>query len=178
MAAETKMDVSFWERFTDSIGAFSEKVVGFLGRLFGSSNERYVRNLGYLPSRNPDVTHSVVSGSLLAQVNDLEPFMRALPDEAIKELTTQFRECLAGTFRPRRYVKKQVPVPQTEAESVDDVPPDPDFILRLLPPEQAETYTAADGEEVVEDPLGLSQVRSPATLEDLLPYAFAACREA
>ena len=70
MAIETKMDISVWERVSDSFGAFSEGVVGFLGRLFGSSNERFVRSLGYITSRgDPEISHIVTPGSLLARVN-------------------------------------------------------------------------------------------------------------
>ena len=48
MNAESSLEASPWERFTDGISAVSEGVVGFLGRLFGSSNDRLVRSLGYL----------------------------------------------------------------------------------------------------------------------------------
>ena len=114
MASETKMGISLWERFADSVGAFSEGLVDVLGRLFGSSNERFVRTLGYIKSRNPEMTHAVAPGSLLAQVNALEETMRPKTDAELKGMTAHFRQRLA------------------------------------------------DGE----------------TLEDLLPEAFAACREA
>ena len=70
MAEETKVETSFWERFTDTLGAWGEGIVNFLGRLFGSSNERYIRSLGYIRAREGE--HTVVPGSLLAQVNDIE----------------------------------------------------------------------------------------------------------
>jgi preprotein translocase subunit SecA len=62
-------------------------------RLFGSSNQRYIRKLGYV--RAKDGSHTVIPGSLLAQVNDLEPQMRALSDEELAGLTPKFRERLA-----------------------------------------------------------------------------------
>ena len=37
MSTETNLDVGVWEKFTDGLTAVSEGVVGFLGRLFGSS---------------------------------------------------------------------------------------------------------------------------------------------
>ena len=46
--------------------------------------------------------HLVVAGSLLAQVNDLEVTVSTLSDDALKDLTVQFRACLAGEHQPRR----------------------------------------------------------------------------
>ncbi len=37
---------------------------GVSGPMFGSSNERFVRNLGYIRSRDPESTHTVIPGSL------------------------------------------------------------------------------------------------------------------
>jgi preprotein translocase subunit SecA len=96
MSTDQNMDVSFWEKLADGLTAFSEGAANFLTRLLGSSNERYVRKLGYIRSKNPQVPPTVVAGSFLAQVNDLEEKMRALSDEAIKALTPQFRQRLAN----------------------------------------------------------------------------------
>jgi preprotein translocase subunit SecA len=90
------MDISFWERVADWFGNFSESIVGFLGRLFGSSNERFVRSIGYLRSRDPEVAHTVVAGSILAQVNALEETMTAKSDEELRGMTVHFRERLAN----------------------------------------------------------------------------------
>src|SRR5262249_12237411 len=110
MAQDSKVEsASLWERLTDAISSFGEGIMNFLGRLFGSSNERYVRKLG--SSRNRDGETVAAPGSLLAQVNDLEPLMRAFTDEALKGLTPQFRACLAGEFEPVTYRKR---VTQTE----------------------------------------------------------------
>ena len=87
------LDVSMWEKFTDGITSVSDGLVGFLGRLFGSSNERMVRSLGYI--RNRDGTHAAAPGSLLDQVNSLEPAMTEKTDEQLKELTALFRKRLA-----------------------------------------------------------------------------------
>jgi preprotein translocase subunit SecA len=93
MSTETNLDVSLWERVTDSLSAMSEGIVGFMGRLFGSSNERIIRSLGYVRPRGTEA-HAIVPGSILAQVNALEEEMRALSDEALKAKTTEFRERL------------------------------------------------------------------------------------
>jgi preprotein translocase subunit SecA len=93
---EPKMEGNFWEQLTDALGSFSEGVVGFIGRIFGSSNERYVRELGYVRVRPNDegVTHLVTPGSILARVNELEEHMHGLSDEQLKALTPVFRERL------------------------------------------------------------------------------------
>src|SRR5262249_36567479 len=93
MVQETQIQASFWERLVDSLGAFVEGLVAFLGRLFGSSNERLIRSLGYI--RHRDGTYAVTAGSLLAQVNDLEDHMTALSDEELKAITPALRERLA-----------------------------------------------------------------------------------
>jgi preprotein translocase subunit SecA len=95
MSNDTSMGVSFWEKLGDGLSSFSENVGKFLTRLFGSSNERYVRALGYIRATSPGATHTVIPGSLLAQVNELEERMKALSDEELKGLTPKFRERLA-----------------------------------------------------------------------------------
>src|SRR6266498_2813904 len=106
MADETKVEASFWEKLTDTLGGWTEGLVNFLGRLFGSSNERYIRSLGYIRAREGE--HTVVPGSLLAQVNDLEETISTFSPDALKDLTVQFRACLQGEFQPRRYKKRLV----------------------------------------------------------------------
>ncbi len=93
MATDTSMEVSIWDKIGDGITAASDGVSRFLTRLFGASNERYVRKLGYI--RNKDGTHAVAPGSLLAQVNDLEPKMHALSADELKQTTVRLRERLA-----------------------------------------------------------------------------------
>jgi len=170
MTTETKMEVSFWESLTDTLGAFSEGMVGFLGRLFGSSNERMIHKLGYVPSRVPEVPHHVVPGSLLAQVNELEPVIHALSDEAIKGLTAQFRGCLAGTFAPVSY-RRNPALPAAPVGGDGEAEEESGYLIECAPAE-------GEGEGVLRDPLGLAELPAPAALEDLLPYAYAACREA
>ena len=94
MSIETKIEANLWERFTDQLGAVSEGVVNFLGRLFGSSNERVIRRLGYIRPRNSE-EHVILPGSVLDQVNAHEESMKALTDEELKALTPQFRDRLA-----------------------------------------------------------------------------------
>ncbi len=95
MSTDIAADVSFWEKLGDGLSAFSEGFGKFLMRLMGSSNERYVRKLGYVRASKPGATHTVIPGSLLAQVNDLEDQMRALSDEEMRGLAAKWREKLA-----------------------------------------------------------------------------------
>src|SRR5476649_1746074 len=93
MSTETNLDVGIWEKFTDSLGAVSEGVVGFLGKLFGSSNERLVRSLGFIRPKGSE-GHTVAPGSLLDRVNTLEPYMQELRDDEFEKLTADFRRRL------------------------------------------------------------------------------------
>ncbi len=95
MTTETNMEASLWERLTDQLSSMSEGVVNFLGRLFGSSNDRIIRRLGYIRPRTSE-SHTIVQGSVLDQVNGLEEHMKALSDDELKALTPVFRERLAA----------------------------------------------------------------------------------
>jgi preprotein translocase subunit SecA len=96
MSTETKADTSFWDSLSDGLSAFSEGVGKVLTRIMGSSNERLVRKLGYVRPAKGATAHTVVSGSLLAQINSFEPKMQALSDEQLRETTPQFRQRLAN----------------------------------------------------------------------------------
>ncbi|HLN27988.1 MAG TPA: preprotein translocase subunit SecA [Gemmataceae bacterium] len=96
MTTQTDLGVGFLEQLGDGFNAFSEAASRFLMRLFGSSNERVIRKLGYIRSNSPDVPPTIIPGSLVAQVNALEEQTRALSDEELKALTPKFRERLAN----------------------------------------------------------------------------------
>jgi preprotein translocase subunit SecA len=85
---------SVWEKMGDFFSACSEKIGGFMTRLFGSSNERYVRKLGYIRPPRGQAVHTVIPGSLLAQINEHEDKMKALSDDELRGLTPKFRERL------------------------------------------------------------------------------------
>src|SRR5262245_24240611 len=94
MATETSMDVGILEKIGDAFNAFSEKTVSLLTRLMGSSNERVVRSLGLIRSKDPSTPYRIIPGSLLERICSLEPQMQALSDEELKGLTPKFRERL------------------------------------------------------------------------------------
>src|SRR5439155_20423757 len=99
MSTEANLDVSLWERFTDTLSSISEGIVGFLGRLFGSNNERMVRALGYIRPKGSEA-HTVAPGSLLDRVNSLEPLMPELRDHDYEKLTADFRRRLGVEHKP------------------------------------------------------------------------------
>jgi preprotein translocase subunit SecA len=68
MSTESSTVGDLWDKLGDGLNAFQEGLGRFLMRLFGSSNERYVRKLGYIRARSADATHTVIPGSLLDQV--------------------------------------------------------------------------------------------------------------
>ncbi len=93
-ATSTTME-QVWERIGDGLLAASDGISVFLTRLFGASNERYVRKLGYIPSRNRATPPTVTPGSILAQVNELEPRTAALSNDELRQTTPRLREKLS-----------------------------------------------------------------------------------
>ncbi|HLJ09558.1 MAG TPA: DEAD/DEAH box helicase, partial [Planctomycetaceae bacterium] len=80
------------ERIGDFFVALTAIIERFLTNLFGASNERLMRRLGFL--RRGDTT-TIVSGSLLDQINQQEPHWQSLSDERLKDTASQLRERLA-----------------------------------------------------------------------------------
>ncbi|GEM_PF-3125 len=158
MSPETKIDTTLWERLTDGISTIGDGVVGFLGRLMGSSNDRLVRSLGYVRPKHA-VEHQVAPGSLLYQVNALEPLMIELRDDEFEKLTVDFRRRLGVEHKPlpKRTAWQEAVAASPNGHAAYD---EPSSSLQTL--------------------LGMLEANLPSspTLEDILPYAFAACREA
>ena len=65
-----------WDKTTDAFSALSEGVSEGLVRIFGSSNERKIRQMR----------------PMVARVNELEPSMSALSDDALRDKTREFRD--------------------------------------------------------------------------------------
>ncbi len=91
--SQPKMEISFWEKLGDSLSKFSEGVSTFLTKVFGDSNERAIRAMGYIRHKH-SADHEVLPGSILDKVNALEPEMQELTDEEIKEKTLEFKKRL------------------------------------------------------------------------------------
>ncbi len=93
-AAQPGMEPTFFERLTDGFNAFVEGCVRLLSRMMGgNSDERRIKGLGYYRSKNAEA-HTVIPGSPLAKVNELEPKMQALTDDQLKALSAEFKERL------------------------------------------------------------------------------------
>src|SRR5256885_1157514 len=93
--ATDQLEMGFLEKLGEKFSNLPDAVMKAMTRVFGSSNERFVRKIGFIASKDPDKPHTVIPGSLLAQVNELEPAMAAKSDDQLKGLTPQFRERLA-----------------------------------------------------------------------------------
>lgn len=94
MSSQPSVDTTVLETIGDFFSGLSENASRLLLRLFGSSNERFVRKLGYISSRNSHTPPTIEPGSLLDQVNSLEEEMRAKSDEELKAVTAALREKL------------------------------------------------------------------------------------
>src|SRR5665213_2350 len=92
----TKMDATLWDKLGDGLTVVQEGFGRFLTGLFGSSNERVIRSMGYVRAPKPGVPHTVVPGSLLAQINSFEDAMRALDEDGLRGVTTTLRERLVA----------------------------------------------------------------------------------
>jgi preprotein translocase subunit SecA len=92
---KASLEPGFLEKLGDRFSSFVEGCVNVIARLMGgSSNERRIKALGYYRPKNSE-THTVIPGSVLARVNELEERMKALSDDEIKGLSVQFKERLA-----------------------------------------------------------------------------------
>jgi preprotein translocase subunit SecA len=94
MATDTKLEMGLLEKLGEKFSNFGDNTVKLITRLFGSSNERFVRKLGFIASTDPNKPHTVIPGSLLAQVNELESRVAALSDEELRETAPRLRERL------------------------------------------------------------------------------------
>ena len=93
MATDTKMEAGILEKLGDKLNSFVEGSLGLVSRLFGTANDRTVRNLGYHRPKNAGA-HTIVAGSTLERINALEASMKALSDDELKTQTGTFRERL------------------------------------------------------------------------------------
>ena len=91
--ANPSVESSVWDRLGDGFNSVIEGSIGLVGRVFGSANDRSVKQLGYLRAKNA-VDHAVLAGSTLDKVNKLEPRMQALSDDELRDLSIGYRERL------------------------------------------------------------------------------------
>ncbi|ODA36353.1 preprotein translocase subunit SecA [Planctopirus hydrillae] len=77
------------DKIGDATNAVISGVERTLTRLFGSSNERRVRQIGFVRDRQGATT--ITPGSTLDQINQLEPVMEKLTDDELKQTTSRLR---------------------------------------------------------------------------------------
>jgi preprotein translocase subunit SecA len=171
-SSQPNLDVGLWERFTDGLSAFSEGIVNFLGRLFGSSNERLVRAIGYIRPRGSEA-HTVEPGSTLDQVNALEATLKALRDDEFEQLTAYFRGKLGVEHKP---LPKKVAIANLSVPGSTDIKTPPSTDVAATTPAPASPQPASEAFTNLVAQMDAALPQSP-TLDDILPYAFAACRE-
>ena len=85
--------MEFLEQLGDWLNAATAWLERFVTRLFGSSNERRIRKVGF--ARDKEGNSSVVPGSVIDRINQLEPELQKRSDDELKQSTAKFRERLA-----------------------------------------------------------------------------------
>ncbi|HID21949.1 MAG TPA: preprotein translocase subunit SecA, partial [Planctomycetaceae bacterium] len=86
--------MEFLEQIGDWINAATAWLERFLTNLFGSSNERRVRKIGFY--RDKEGNSHIVPGSVVDRINQFEPEMRKLSDDELRQSTVKFRKRLAA----------------------------------------------------------------------------------
>ena len=85
--------MEFFDRLGDFFTAVTAFIEGVIRRLFGSSNEREIRRIGFI--RDKRGGDSLAPGSLLDRINQLEPDYEKLSEGELKETATRLRAKLA-----------------------------------------------------------------------------------
>ncbi|HTI51939.1 MAG TPA: hypothetical protein VL475_13340, partial [Planctomycetaceae bacterium] len=81
--------MEFLEKIGDFFIALTAAIERFLTKLFGASNERMMKRLGFV--RKGDQT-SVVPGSILDRINQQEADWQKLSDDELRQTASKFRE--------------------------------------------------------------------------------------
>ena len=72
--ATNALEMSFFEKVGEKFSNFPDAVMKAMTKLLGgSSSDRFVKKLGFIPSKDPEKPHTVLPGSIVARVNDAEP---------------------------------------------------------------------------------------------------------
>ncbi len=85
--------MEFLEKLGDWLNALTAWIERFITTMFGSSNERHIRKLGFMRDKQGNAT--IVPNSMLDRINGLEPQMETLSDEELKQSTEKFRRHLS-----------------------------------------------------------------------------------
>ncbi|MEW4531162.1 preprotein translocase subunit SecA [Maioricimonas sp. JC845] len=85
--------MDFFDRLGDYFNAITAFVEGLIRRFFGSSNEREIRRIGFV--REKDGSTTVIPGSTLDRIRELEPEFERQSDAELKETASRMRAKLA-----------------------------------------------------------------------------------
>ncbi|REJ80792.1 MAG: preprotein translocase subunit SecA [Planctomycetota bacterium] len=85
--------MEFFDRIGDFFVAVTAAVEGLIRRIFGSSNEREIRRIGF--ARDKSGTDATVPGSTLDRINQLEPEFEKLSEGELKQTAEKMRAKLA-----------------------------------------------------------------------------------
>src|SRR5690242_93781 len=85
--------MEFLEKLGDFFNALIAWFERIVTRIFGASNERVTRRLGF---DRRGMETNITPGSLLDRINKLEPEYEALSEEELKRSAEKFRARLAG----------------------------------------------------------------------------------
>ena len=86
--------MEFLDKLGDYFTAFTVWIERSITRLFGSSNERRIRQVGFV--REKAGTTTVTGGSQLDRINALEPQMQELSEDELRGMTAKLRGKLAA----------------------------------------------------------------------------------
>jgi preprotein translocase subunit SecA len=85
--------MDFFDRLGDFFNALTGLIERLIRKLFGSSNEREIRRIGF--ARGDDGVTQVIPGSTLDRINQLEPEFERLSEGELKETASKMRAKLA-----------------------------------------------------------------------------------
>ena len=85
--------MEFLEKLGDFFNSFTSFIESFLRRLFGSSNDRMVKQIGF--ERDKEGNVQILAGSILDEINNLEPELEKLTEAELKGTTEKLRAQLA-----------------------------------------------------------------------------------
>ncbi len=84
--------MEFLAKIGDFLSAITAGIERFITRIFGASNEKRIKKIGYY--RDKDGNAQVVSGSVLEQINSFESHYEQMSDEELHASSTRFRDRL------------------------------------------------------------------------------------
>ncbi|QDU80270.1 preprotein translocase subunit SecA [Polystyrenella longa] len=85
--------MQFLEKIGDFLAILTSAIEKFITNLFGSSNDRRIKRVGYVREKSGDAR--ILPGSVLERINSLEPEWEKLTDDELKQSSDKFRRRLA-----------------------------------------------------------------------------------